>query len=269
MSATDRASKGREAADALQDVASLLMYDDLAPWWPLLSPVADYAEEAVFFLDCLRAQGMALGGTLLELGAGGGNNAYHLAPAFSDVTLVDLSPGMLAHARSLLPVAKCHIADMRSVRLGRTFDVVFVHDAIDYMCTEQDLAALFETIAAHCRPGGWVLLAPDHVAETFEPYTDHGGSDGPDRSLRYLEWARYGQPPRPDAPATTCEVDMTYVLREAGRAPRVLHDTHVYGLFPRNHWLAGLRAVGLPATIIVDPFERELFLARNLKAAAG
>lgn len=269
MIAGDGQRDDRPAESDAQDVTSLLMYSELAAWWPLLSPVADYAEEAAFFLDCLRAQGMASGGTLLELGAGGGNNAYHLAPSFAGVTLVDLSPNMLAHARSLLPAADCHVGDMRTVRLDRAFDVVFVHDAIDYMCTEADLAALFQTIAAHCRPGGWVLLAPDHVAETFEPYTDHGGSDGPDRSLRYLEWARHGQPARSGARAATCEVDMTYVLRETGRAPRVLHDTHVYGLFPRNHWLSGLRAVGLPATIIVDPFDRELFLARNTNAAAG
>lgn len=263
MSPADDGSKASGAESGGEGVGSLLMYQALAPWWPLLSPVADYAEEAEFFLACLRARGMASGGDLLELGAGGGNNAGYLAPAFSHVTLVDLSPHMLAHAKARLPAADCRVADMRTVRLGRTFDVVFVHDAIDYMCTEADLAALFDTVATHCRPGGLVLLAPDHVMETFEPYTAHGGSDGPDRSLRYLEWARYGPRPKDGAPANTCEVDMTYVLREADQPPRVLHDTHVYGLFPRAHWLAGLRAVGLSATIIKDPFERELFLAQK------
>ena len=34
------------------------LYTELAPWWPLISPVADYMEEAEFFLQVLRAAGL-------------------------------------------------------------------------------------------------------------------------------------------------------------------------------------------------------------------
>ena len=68
---------------------------------------------------------------------------------------------------------------MRSVRLGRTFDAVFVHDAIAYMTTEDDLRAVFATAFEHTRPGGVALFVPDAVTETFEPAADHGGHDGP------------------------------------------------------------------------------------------
>ena len=79
---------------------------------------------------------------------------------------------------------------MRTVRLGRTFDAVFVHDAIEYMTSEADLRQAVETVYAHCRPGGVAVLVPDNIAENFEPETDHGGSDAADgRSVRYLSWS--------------------------------------------------------------------------------
>ena len=53
------------------------MYDDLAPWWPLLSAPADYAEEAAFYTRViLDAKPDAR--TVLELGSGTGKNTeYH------------------------------------------------------------------------------------------------------------------------------------------------------------------------------------------------
>src|SRR5947199_313515 len=75
---------------------------------------------------------------VLELGSGGGHNAVHLKARFT-MTLVDLSAGMLDMSRRLNPECEHHQGDMRTVRLGRTFDAVFVHDAVDYMLTEDDL----------------------------------------------------------------------------------------------------------------------------------
>ncbi len=77
---------------------------------------------------------------------------------------------------------------MRNVRLHRRFDCVFVHDAISYLTTEADLRQAIETAFVHCEPGGAALFAPDLVRENFRASTDHGGHDGADRSLRYLEW---------------------------------------------------------------------------------
>jgi len=74
------------------------MYDDLATWWPLLSPPSDYAVEAAFYGDALERLAERPVRTLLELGSGGGNNASHLRNRFQ-LTLVEPSPGMRAAAR--------------------------------------------------------------------------------------------------------------------------------------------------------------------------
>ena len=88
----------------------------------------------------------ALPRTLLELGLGGGNNTSHLKRHFA-LTLVDRSPAMLAVSRALNPDCEHVTDDMRTVRLGRIFDLVFVHDAVSYLTTEDDLRAALETSA--------------------------------------------------------------------------------------------------------------------------
>ena len=78
--------------------------------------------------------------TLLELGSGGGNNASHPKASYA-CTLTDRSPEMLELSRSLTPECEHVHGDMRTLRLGRSFDAVFVHDALMYLTSEDDLAA--------------------------------------------------------------------------------------------------------------------------------
>ncbi len=170
------------------------LYDELASWFHLLTAPADYAEEAAFYRSALIDACDAPPRTLLELGSGGGNNASHLKAHF-EMTLVDRSPGMLDVSRGLNPQLEHIEGDMRTVRLDRLFDAVFVHDAVMYMTTEADLRAAMETAFVHCRPGGAALFAPDHVRENFRPTTKHGGHDGDGRSFRYLEWVWDPDPP--------------------------------------------------------------------------
>ena len=234
------------------------LYTDLGTWWPLLSPPDDYLDEAKFFHEVLVAAGLPEAPTLLELGCGGGNNAVHLKEHFAQVTLTDLSPQMLAVSRTLNPDCEHLVGDMRTLRLGRTFDVVFIHDAIDYMTTLHDLRLALETTFLHCTLGGLALFVPDHVRETFEPRTDHGGSDGEGRALRYLEWTY-----DPDDADTTYTVEYAYVLRENGQPTRVEHERHICGLFPRAEWVRLLHEVGLRPEITRDHYGRDIFVARR------
>ncbi len=231
------------------------LYADLAVWWPLLSPPEEYAEEAAFYRQALIDACDAQPRTLLELGSGGGNNASHLKAHFQ-LTLVDRSPDMLAVSRALNPECEHVEGDMRTVRLGRLFDAVFVHDAIDYMTTQDDLRRAMETAIVHCRPGGAALFVPDQVRETFRPETTHGGHDGESRSLRYLEWTW-----DPDPADTVYLVDFAYLLREGEGSLRVEQDRHVCGLFGREDWLRLLRKVGFQPRIVADSDSRDLFVA--------
>jgi SAM-dependent methyltransferase len=218
------------------------MYDELAAWWPLLSSPADYEEEASYWAGVLTGHG-TVPRSLLELGSGGGNNASWMKSRFDHVTLVDPAPGMLEVSRRLNPDCEHVVGDMRTVRLDRLFDCVFIHDAIGYMTTLDDLARAFETARVHCRRGGAAVFAPDFVRETFTPGTDHGGHDAADgRALRYLEWSW-----DPDPSDTTYVADYAFLIREADGSAKVLHDRHVEGLFAEAEWLRLLAAADFDA----------------------
>jgi hypothetical protein len=244
------------------------LYGELAPWWPLMSSPDDYAEEAAFYEECLLESSEHPPRTLLEIGSGGGNNASHLKARF-DMVLVDVAPGMLEVSRRLNPECEHVLGDMRTVRLGREFDCVFIHDAIVYMTSESDLQRAIETAYVHCRAGGVALFAPDHVSDTFRPTTDCGGHDSAHGGLRYLEWAW-----DPDPSDSTCVVDYAYLLRSSDGSVRVVHDRHVEGLFPRALWLRLLEQAGFQPSVVsfdhseIEPGTYELFIARKPATAA-
>ena len=231
------------------------MYSDLASWWPLLSPPIHYVEEAAALRPFLpHAPGRRL--ALLELGSGGGSLASHLKDDF-DLTLTDRSPEMLAVNRTVNPEAEFHFGDMRTIDLGREFDVVLLHDAVMYLTTADDLRAAFRTAARHCRRGGTFVILPDCVEESFEPKTDCGGEDGPDgRGLRYLEWAW-----DPDTTDNRYQVAYALTLREPNGQVRVELDLHHEGLFPRATWLALLAEAGFEARSERDPWRTDVFVA--------
>jgi SAM-dependent methyltransferase len=183
------------------------LYGDLADWWHLLSPVGDYAEEAAIFAQVIRGRARHTVQHVVEFGSGGGNNAFHLKASFV-MTLVDASPAMLAQSARINPECEHVAGDMRSVRLGREFDAVFVHDAIDYMATREDLRRAVATAFVHSRRGGAAVFAPGFVRETFRASTAHGGHEAGGRGLRYLEWSH-----EPDPSGTTRIVDYAFLLR--------------------------------------------------------
>ncbi len=105
------------------------LYGDLASWFHLLTAPEDYEEEAELYRRLLIETAQDPVESVLELGSGGGNNASHLKRHFT-LTLVDRSPGMLELSRGLNPECEHVEGDMRTVRLGRMFEAVFVHDAL-------------------------------------------------------------------------------------------------------------------------------------------
>jgi len=236
------------------------IYGELAArWYRLLDPLEDHFDEAACY-EAALVRGVPEGAlTLLELGSGAGNNASYLKRRFA-CTLADRSPQMLAISRETN--AECeHVAgDMRSLRLGRTFDAIFVHDSVMYITTEEDLHAVAETAFVHTRPGGAALFAPDCVKETFRERTDliTGEQDG--RALRCIEWIW-----DPDPDDSTFITDYVFALREEGRTT-VQHDQHVEGLFSRDTWLRVLERAGYSPQIVecvLDGIVCETFLCRR------
>jgi SAM-dependent methyltransferase len=224
-----------------------LLYGEFAAWWPLLSAPERYAQEAAFYAEVILKYCGHPPHTVLELGSGGGNNAFHLKKHFQ-MTLLDISPQMLAVSSKLNPDCEHLQGEMRDVRLGRQFDAVFIHDAIMYMTTRADLRRAIDTAFAHCREGGVGLFVPDCTRETFKPSTDHGGCDAEEQAMRYLEWVW-----DPDPHDDTFLCDMAYLLREGDQAPRCVCERHVLGLFSQGMWLHIINDVGFEGRALAFP----------------
>jgi SAM-dependent methyltransferase len=239
------------------------LYSELASWWPLFSSPAHYVEGASQYAQLLSAA--CRPECVLELGSGGGNNASHLKSRF-ELTLGDLSPQMLEVSRALNPECSHQRGDMRTLRLGRSFDAVLLHDAVSYMTTAADLLLAIETAFVHCRPGGAALLAPDHFRETYRPGVSTGGADQGERALRYLEWST-----DPDPTDCSIESDFAILLRSDSGPARVVHDHHRTGLFERELWLDLCRRAGFEPEIRMvrstqpEPCEVETILCRRPK----
>ena len=206
---------------------------------PLISAPADYAREADLWRLALR-ETLGLGRhRLLELGVGGGNNLSHLTGEF-DATAVDRSEAMLANSRRLNPRVAHVVGDMRTVRLGRTFDAVLIHDAISYLVSEEELRQTLATARAHLGPGGVFITAPDHYRETFRAgATAHAPASDGHTELTHVEYTY-----DPDPADTMVESLSLYILREDGGPARVEVDRHALGLFPLARWMALMAEAG-------------------------
>jgi SAM-dependent methyltransferase len=240
----------------------LRFYGELAEWWPLISPHEDYAEESAFAATLLGSASMPVR-DVLELGSGGGHNAFHLKARFA-MTLVDLSEQMLDVSRRLNPECDHVQGDMRTLRLDRSFDAVFVHDAIGYMASADDLAMAIATAFFHCRPGGVAVFVPDDTRETFVEGTDDGGTDGDDgRGVRFLEWSW-----DPDPDDTWFLTEYVFLLRDTDGSVRPVHETHRLGLFGRDQWLAlvagaGFRPEAVPEVTSEEREPRTFFVGHR------
>ena len=220
------------------------LYTAHADWWQLLSPPADYEEEASFIRETILS---AMGGkpaTMLEFGSGGGNNASFLKEHF-ELTLTDLSPAMLRISRGLNPECEHIEGDMRTLKLDRQFDVVFIHDAIDFIVSLSDLELTIRNAFEHCVPGGIALFMPDYTTETFVAGTQHGGEDDGDRGLRYLEW---DWDPDPDDHSYVSL--MACVLRDSDGTIRCFEDHNEFGLFSMDEWLRTIDDAGFNSSSV-------------------
>ena len=196
----------------------------------MISPPEDYAGEAGHWRQAIRDNLGSGRHHLLELGVGGGHNLSHLTSEFQ-ATAVDISPQMLDLSRQLNPTVDHHLDDMRTVRLGRKFDAVLIHDAIAYMLTEDDLRATLTTAKVHLSYGGLLLVAPDLVRDEFTDGVVLRWSSKKDGIEVEIE-ERISDP---DPSDTVVESLYTYTIREGG-TERVERDTHISGLFSIATW---------------------------------
>jgi len=126
-------------------------YEDWAPFYDAMR--GDQAA-AIDYVAGLIERHHPKAQTLLELGCGTGTVLERLQRRY-DVAGVDLSEPMLRVARKKLPGVRLVHADVTTVDLGETFDVVVcVADVVNHLRPFRKWEALFARAHAHLVDGG-------------------------------------------------------------------------------------------------------------------
>jgi SAM-dependent methyltransferase len=223
------------------------LYSDLAWLWPLWGdPDGEYAEWCAHVVAMIEKHAKREVRTLLNLGCGGGKNAYNLKRHYR-VTGLDLSNDMLANARKLNPDCTFVQGDMREFSLRERFDAIVIDDAVAYMTSREDLLRVFRAAHRHLEPGGVMIVSPDGTKETFEQNESHvtrgnAAAEGEAKTegvdVVFIE-NNYDPDPNDD----TYEALIIYLIREKG-ALRVVEDMHTLGIFAAEVWPQLLREAG-------------------------
>lgn len=205
----------------------------------------DYAALAGRVHEIIAVQVPKSEATLLEVACGTGAFLVHLRRWYA-VEGVDLSPEMLAVARTKLPDVPLHQADMIEFDLGRRFGaVVCLFSSIGYAKTTERLRRTAANLARHTRPGGIVLVGAWFAPEDWEDgrvtadLTDHDG-------VQIARMTQSGQT------GTVSTLDMHWLVSRPS-LPGIEHfsERHEMGLFTVQEYRNSLTAAGL--TVAHDP----------------
>jgi SAM-dependent methyltransferase len=140
---------------------------DYSRYYNLLYKDKDYVGEVRYVHDLIQKYNPGAK-SILNLGCGTGNHDFELIKSGYEVTGIDTSLEMLTIANTRLSNITPHNSttsphffegDIRTARLGNTFDVVIsLFHVMSYQTTNNDLQAAFATAKAHLNPGGLFLF---------------------------------------------------------------------------------------------------------------
>lgn len=219
----------------------LKLYHELAYLWPLLSPPQDYEPEAEAIGAVIDAYLQKQGDTLpclVEMGAGGGHTLSHLAGDF-ELIAVDVAEPMLVNCSLICPEAQTVLGDMRTIDLGRTVDIVLIHDAVDYMLSPSDVQAALHTAAKHLKPGGLLIVAPTYTTESFED----GQSISDEHADEQVHVAFTSSVNRVQNHPSQFVMSMVFDITENSQTTRFT-DAHTCGLFSQDDWSQWITEAG-------------------------
>jgi SAM-dependent methyltransferase len=130
----------------------MAVYDLLAPHYDAVT--GDSATEAAFIHDIIE-QRHPQAATVLDLACGTGGITALLADAYQ-VSGLDISPGMLAVARTKLPGGtRLYLADMTSFRLDARFDVIVcAYQGLNHLLSLAAWQRSFDCAYGHLNRGG-------------------------------------------------------------------------------------------------------------------
>jgi len=224
------------------------VYDKSARIYDLLyvgSGIKDYPAEAAE-LHRIIDEASPSAQTLLDVACGTGAHLVEMQRWYA-VEGVDLSPAMLAVARTRLPGIPLREADMRTLDLGRTFDAVTcLFSSIGYMLDDADMRSAIARLAAHVAPGGVLIidgwLRPGEWRDNFRPDSPDVASDD-DLTVVRLSFSR--------RQGNITELDMHHLV-QSDAGVEYFMEPHRLRLTETEDYVSAVTDGGLNARVIPD-----------------
>ncbi len=239
----------------LPDKDARRLYKDLAWTWHIISPPEDYIPESEHYHTLYTTHSKIPIRTLLNLGCGGGHVDWVLKQYYT-ITGIDISASMLTQAKKLNPEVEYKRGDMRTVRLRALFDAVLLHDSVNYMLSEKDLAAAFKTGYWHLKPGGVMLTFAEEYNTIQQNRVSFSTHTKDNTTITFIEHQH-----DPDMTDTTFENTFIYLIRKKGKL-EVQTDRHISGIFPLSTWWRLLRTIGFRVRLARCDFATNVWEAR-------
>ena len=151
-----------------------MFYKTLAPYYDkIYSSAKDYRLEVERLEGFIYSNLRSSGNRLLDVACGTGLHLQYLRDHF-DIEGLDLTPELLAIARTRLPDVQLHEANMLDFDLGCKFDVVTcLFSAIGHVLTLENLQRAVQCMSRHLVPGGLLLIEPWFTQTTWKANSVH------------------------------------------------------------------------------------------------
>ena len=152
-----------------QDWRARVDLDEYEFRWHRLAAEGHHVHGEADFIAALKPR------SVLDAGCGMGRVGIELANRAIEVEGVDLDPDLLGRARKARPDLVWHSADLATLDLGRTFDVVALAGNVLLFVEPDDQSTVITAAARHLRVGS-------HLVAGFSVDADMRAADD------YLEW---------------------------------------------------------------------------------
>jgi len=232
-----------------------LLHGTLAKYYDRIYSFKDYLDEAVRVQNLIMKYSESGGNTLLDVACGTGRHLKHLKDDFSCMG-VDASKAMLKIARKNVKGVTFKEADMKSLKLGKQFDVITcLLSSIGYVKTYSNLNKTIHNFAKHLKKGGIALIEPSDANSYYvkgEPRITV--YDGKDAKIARVNVVKIRQ--------ATALLNMHITIAEKGKDANYFMDTHELGLFGINKTLGIMKEAGFKSKYLKNGLMpgRELFI---------
>ena len=232
-----------------------LLHNKLAKYYDRVYSFKDYLDEAVRLQNLIIKYLESGGNSLLDVACGTGLHLKHLKDDFL-CTGVDVSKSMLKIARKNTKGVTFKEADMKTMRLGKQFDVILcLLSSIGYVKTATSMEKTIWNFSKHLKKGGLALIEPSHTKSAYvngEPRIT--AYDRKEAKIARVTYTNFRQ--------ATAVLNMHLLIAERGKDAKYFVDKHELGLFGINNTLRVMKAAGLKSKYLKNGLMpgRELFV---------